>query len=1134
MERYTERGKSAAGKASEYEREIRGKSVDTGDGRLQQERERRKTAGTIGKDISYAVPERGYDSGNEYSTKIRKELEIDKRNASNIGGVTNKRTSSIKIEDGMEGRGRGSIEKTQSKGTSKTVQVVQNLFLKASQIIVQTRLDSELELGESSKQVEEHTGPQLQQSLEGSLGTISGSQMFFNRNESEKGEKGAGGEKVSEEGRRSRVKTNRWFSIELREREALRELTSEWREMVEKGTIGNRAMYIEVYLDTSEIGQDKILAVRRERDGIQKEIKIDRVVEERRYFGGVDTGNRRTGRDIDRQKAEGKRSEIAKRYLERSPQRLSRSYSGIGRDVLQERAKLEGDVYARQYGNKRQDIGGEGRERSKRVEKIVLETWKIEVDTEIGRREKDLPNVDELPGVYKKAVIYFRTLFGYVHLLPSMHFMQKKKYMENSPVMEGIKLGYRVARNTIGDSRSGGGVISVFEKMYEGEADTKYERFSSLATPMGNFDVSASYREDWNFEVIPKSTVEGSSVAVGESLNAERDIIGNAGIIGIDDNFFTPTLASYGSGSRRESVASRGSGNNHSGTSWTSRYGGFMNNHYSSSLPDTGNMVINRGRNVIPSIKNDVSATTRPRTLSGSAGGSGGDMIGERSGDIEIISNAVSMRNRKLKQAVTGSYGAATTPSSSSPSSLHSLSSSSRMNIRAQNPASNSIAFKQQNTALDHLQQQSSSISSLNANLTSDGEIILQPTSKYIGATTVVPSLTLVNPFKQPGTGASIPIAAVPQSHSVHVVGQPQPYTKAGQSHENDTTNIGPGGGDAISTSLTTKPTPLMIHNNNSFGSSSNMFANALDSQRQVKRLSSSFQRRHSYRASGGISAAMENNTINLSKNYNNSTGNNSVLSNVSTGLVHPTNVEAVRQDIAAQTDESNIDSEADQVKDFIRLLDIQKEAPPVFYKESVPSTGSLPLNFELGDHASPGKNSKSTNKKASNLSKLLLFDQQQQHKIHRQKQKSRNDEPRGLSGDRSIGHFSKRNEDCVMTHNFDREIGTDASRHNRHDNEHRYGSYAGYDRGEGRSKSKTKIESRSRSRSESRSRSRSGSYSGNSREMFPYTEQEHSYNARSSTRRREPRSKKKNNIGISADDDLIFTMSNSSLTNIK
>lgn len=172
----------------------------------------------------------------------------------------------------------------------------------------------------------------------------------------------------------------------------------------------------------------------------------------------------------------------------------------------------------------------------KRNTEVILERWRIEL--------KCIPNDDalkdfgpSLPTIYKRSIVFFRSLFLATRVMPGWKFSQQTMSKGIHPALE-VKcrivpaeaefLNYDPLRQPLSDSK---------------DVVTEY-MFGDLEVPVGRFNASVIYRNDCTFRV------------------EDADALLSSRLMGVDEDFFKPSVpqrqqpASHG---RADSYAEPGS-----------------------------------------------------------------------------------------------------------------------------------------------------------------------------------------------------------------------------------------------------------------------------------------------------------------------------------------------------------------------------------------------------------------------------------------------------------------------------------------------------------------------------------------------------------------------------------------------
>lgn len=148
----------------------------------------------------------------------------------------------------------------------------------------------------------------------------------------------------------------------------------------------------------------------------------------------------------------------------------------------------------------------------RRNNEVILERWRVDL--------KCIPDdLDDfgpvLPNIYKRSIVFFRSLYIMTQLLPAFKFAQ------NKALHPALEVKCRILTREPEDH----GFDPLRQPLYDDgrEAVSEY-MFGDMEIPVGRFRSSITYRNDCNFRV------DNS-----ESLLSSR-------FMGVDENFFRPTL----------------------------------------------------------------------------------------------------------------------------------------------------------------------------------------------------------------------------------------------------------------------------------------------------------------------------------------------------------------------------------------------------------------------------------------------------------------------------------------------------------------------------------------------------------------------------------------------------------------
>jgi autophagy-related protein 13 len=164
----------------------------------------------------------------------------------------------------------------------------------------------------------------------------------------------------------------------------------------------------------------------------------------------------------------------------------------------------------------------------RRSNEVILERWRVELKC-ISTDEAD-DFAPTLPTIYKRAIVFFRSLYTTVHILPMWRHSQHKVH----PALE-VKCRFLMGEPDYP------GYDPLRQPLYDGSDVVSDYVFGDLEIPVGRFSASVTYRNDCNFRVDDS-----------ESLLSSR-------FMGVDENFFKPSLPQRREHARTESYGEVGS-----------------------------------------------------------------------------------------------------------------------------------------------------------------------------------------------------------------------------------------------------------------------------------------------------------------------------------------------------------------------------------------------------------------------------------------------------------------------------------------------------------------------------------------------------------------------------------------------
>ncbi|KAG6275689.1 hypothetical protein E4U48_002005 [Claviceps purpurea] len=146
---------------------------------------------------------------------------------------------------------------------------------------------------------------------------------------------------------------------------------------------------------------------------------------------------------------------------------------------------------------------------------VLLEQWRIDLKTAGGSPTGDFGPI--LPAIYKKAIVFFRSLFIITKLLPTWKFASQSPAKQSHPALVP-KCRIRLAE----PGRMGPDLL---KQPIDGRREpvTEYV-FGDLEVPVGCLSTTVTYRNDCSFRIDD-----------AESLLSSR-------FMGVDENFFRPSV----------------------------------------------------------------------------------------------------------------------------------------------------------------------------------------------------------------------------------------------------------------------------------------------------------------------------------------------------------------------------------------------------------------------------------------------------------------------------------------------------------------------------------------------------------------------------------------------------------------
>ena len=154
----------------------------------------------------------------------------------------------------------------------------------------------------------------------------------------------------------------------------------------------------------------------------------------------------------------------------------------------------------------------------KRNSEVVLERWRIELKDPPGQQTFDFGGT--LPTVYKKCIVFFRSLYATAKFVPAWRFV--KALAKSGSANSLLNVDCRIIPGHMQRNR----FDALTHPLYESDSPVTTDYLlGTTDTPVGQFSAEVSYRNDYNFRVDDS-----------EALLSSR-------FMGADEQFFQPSLA---------------------------------------------------------------------------------------------------------------------------------------------------------------------------------------------------------------------------------------------------------------------------------------------------------------------------------------------------------------------------------------------------------------------------------------------------------------------------------------------------------------------------------------------------------------------------------------------------------------
>lgn len=162
--------------------------------------------------------------------------------------------------------------------------------------------------------------------------------------------------------------------------------------------------------------------------------------------------------------------------------------------------------------------GSRAQRRMPDTNEVVLERWTIQLGESTSPIPSDLATA--LPSVYKKSIVFFRSLYTYSNFLPAWKLSRK---IGKGRSHMALKLGYRLVDGSQRGSLSR--LDNLSTRLFDSSSDVLFSYdFGTTDSPAGPFSVKVDYRQNCDFRIDDS-----------EELLSSR-------FLGADDELFRPSL----------------------------------------------------------------------------------------------------------------------------------------------------------------------------------------------------------------------------------------------------------------------------------------------------------------------------------------------------------------------------------------------------------------------------------------------------------------------------------------------------------------------------------------------------------------------------------------------------------------
>lgn len=147
--------------------------------------------------------------------------------------------------------------------------------------------------------------------------------------------------------------------------------------------------------------------------------------------------------------------------------------------------------------------GSETKLRRKKNTRVVLERWKIQLVDDVDAMEQVVD--EQLPAIYKKTLVMFRSMYTYARLLPAWGF--GRRLAKQPASLNSLRPMYRISANDPTGQPSDTLRTSLYPSA---DPVTQHYAFDPIHTSAGKYQAEVIYRVNCDFKVADAETILSS------------------------------------------------------------------------------------------------------------------------------------------------------------------------------------------------------------------------------------------------------------------------------------------------------------------------------------------------------------------------------------------------------------------------------------------------------------------------------------------------------------------------------------------------------------------------------------------------------------------------------------------------